>query len=146
MPLHHRGAMPLRHRGARARRSPHSTRFKANHTARDIVAGSCLRFQEPLSRAELTGIGSPYGPNEQGAGCKVHKLGESRRMSAIAMSLPCHCHVIAMSLPCHCHVIAAAVYTHIYAGNDIYCHVVASSLPDHGCRGVLGFAFTIGRC
>ena len=86
--------------------SPRSTRFKANHTARDIVAGSCLRVQEQLSRArqerigllgdlahlpnpcdvngdgcsdhpEFTGIGSP---NEQGAGCKVHRLGGSRRM------------------------------------------------------------------
>ena len=80
----------------------------------------------------------------------------------IAMS--CHCHVIPLSLSCHCHVIAAAVCIHIYiyiynlytcgccwrllaADNDTHCQVVASSLPDHGCRGVLGFAFTIGgRC
>ena len=80
--------------------SPRSTRFNANHTARDIVAGSCLRVQEPLSQErigllgdsahlpnpcdvngdgcsdhpEFTGIGSP---NEQGAGCKVHRLGEA---------------------------------------------------------------------
>ena len=73
--------------------------------------------------------------------------------NVIGAALPCD--VIAMLFPCHCHVIAMSLqqylYIHVASAGDCWLltmtFIVASSLPDHDCRGVLGFAFTIGgRC